>query len=427
MNSRVERKRRSLPALGLAAVLGASVLAGCSGDSGPPVLTWYINPDGGTQAKLAEKCTEAADGDYRIEVALLPNDSTQQREQLVRRLAANDPGIDLMSLDVPYLAEFANAGFLRKFTESERSNLTDGMLEGPLEAAQWEDQLYGVPFNANTQLLWYHKSVAEDANLDIGPDSQLTWDQVIDAAEQTDTTVQVQAARYEGYTVWINSLIASAGGEVLRNPEAGKDAQPALDSEAGKAAAEVVRKLATSSAAAVDMSNATEAETQAGFLADKGGFMTNWPYVYTAEAGKPSQKDFGWARWPSVREGEPSAPPLGGINLGVGAFTEYPEEAVDAVECITSPESQQEYMLGEGLLPTHPEVYDDPEIQEAYPMADLLRASVDDAAPRPITPYYSDVTAAVQSSWHSPNSVSDRTPARSAQLIVNVLQDKQLI
>src|SRR5690606_9508187 len=124
-----------------------------------PTLTWYINPDNGTQQLLAQQCTEQSSGRYRIRTALLPRDSTAQREQLVRRLAARDRGIDLMSLDVPYLAEFANAGFIRRFSAEEREALTRGMLEAPLQSAAWDGSLFGVPFNANTQLLWVRKSV----------------------------------------------------------------------------------------------------------------------------------------------------------------------------------------------------------------------------------------------------------------------------
>ena len=330
-----------------------------------------------------------------------------------------------MSLDVPYLAEFANAGFIRPFTEAEREALTRGMLDAPVASALWDQRLYGVPFNANTQLLWVRRSVASEAGLDLR--RRLTWDEIIDAAERTGTTVQVQARRYEGYTVLINSLVASAGGAILENPEAGRDARPAIDSAAGRAAARIVARLARSPAAPAALGNADEGVTQAGFRSPGGGFMTNWPFVYTAEDGNPIQQDFGWSRWPAVEPGRPSAPPLGGIHLAIGAFTEHAELAVEAVACLTSPESQRAYMLGEGLLATIESVYDDPEIRQAFPMADLLRESLDEAAPRPITPYYPDVTAVIQRTWHPPSSVSEETPAQTARLIVDVLHDRKLL
>ena len=42
----------------------------------------------------------------------LPNNADEQREQLVRRLAAEDSDIDLISMDVIWTAEFAEAGWI---------------------------------------------------------------------------------------------------------------------------------------------------------------------------------------------------------------------------------------------------------------------------------------------------------------------------
>ncbi|HEX6997784.1 MAG TPA: extracellular solute-binding protein [Gammaproteobacteria bacterium] len=422
------RQRRLEAPWPAAVLLSAAAAAGCGpgpGGDAPPTLTWYINPDNGTQQLLAQQCSEQSGGRYRIRTALLPRDSTGQREQLVRRLAARDRGVDLMSLDVPYLAEFAHAGFIRRFSAEERAALTRGMLDAPVRSAVWDGDLFGVPFNANTQLLWVRKRVARRAGLEL--DRQLTWDEVIEAAERTGTTVLVQARRYEGYSVLINSLVASAGGAILLDPEAGRDVTPGIDSAAGRAAARIIARLARSPAAAPDLGNADEGVTQAAFKADNAGFMTNWPFVYTAENGRPIQQDFGWSRWPAVEPGRPSAPPLGGIHLAVGAFSEHPELAVEAVGCLTSPESQRRYMLGEGLLATAASVYDDPEVRRSFPMADLLRESVAAAAPRPITPFYPDVTAVIQDAWHPPWSVSEDTPARTARRIVEVLHDERLL
>jgi multiple sugar transport system substrate-binding protein len=436
MRWRVRRQHRSgrPVAAAIALTFGASLMA-CGGDGGgPPTLTWYTNPDNGGQADLAAKCTDEAGGDYRIEISELPSDADSQREQLVRRLAANDSSIDLMSLDVVFVPEFAEAGFLRPFTEDEAAQLTEDVLDGPLETTQWNDELVAAPFWANTQLLWYRRSVAEQAGLD--PENEpVTWDQIVDAAQQTGTTVQVTGNRYEGYMVWISSLVASAGGEVLEDPDAGREATPTLDTEAGRAAAEVIRRVARE-VADPQISTAIEETARAGFQADTGGFMLNWPYVYEAAAtavedGSLDQAtfdDIAWARVPRVDEGTESAPPLGGINLCVGAFSDNHDLAVDAVGCITSVESQIEYMLAEGNSGARAAVFDDPEIRDAFPMADLIRDSIDTATPRPRSSYYPDISAATVREFHPPAGVDpDRTPADADDLIVNVLQDKQLL
>jgi multiple sugar transport system substrate-binding protein len=432
------RRRRSRPRAAVPVALGllAGALLACGGgdDSGTPTLTWYTNPDNGGQEKLAEECTEAADGAYRIEISVLPRDADSQREQLVRRLAANDSSIDLMSLDPVFVPEFAEADFLRPFTDDEAAALTDDVLDGAVTTSTWNDELVAAPFWANTQLLWYRKSVAEQAGLDPAGEP-VTWDQIIDAAEQTGTTVDVTGARYEGYMVWINSLVASAGGEVLEDPAAGKDATPTLDTDAGRRAAEIIRKVARN-VAAPGLSTAIEEDARAAFQSDTGGFMVNWPYVYGAvlagvEDGSVDQSvadDIGWARVPRVDEGTESAPPLGGINIGIGAFSDHPDEAVDAVNCITSEESQTAYMLGEGNPAAKAAVFDDPEIVETFPMADLIRTSIDEATPRPQSPYYTDISAATVREFHPPASVDpDSTPGQADDLIVNVLQDRELL
>jgi multiple sugar transport system substrate-binding protein len=432
---RVRRAPRWTVLLAITLLLGmggALIVLLTSGEpaTGLAELTWYIYPDNGGQEDLAKKCSEASDGAFKIEIATLPADTDDQREELVRRLAANDDSIDLMSLDPVFVPEFAEAGYLRPFTEDEASEFTDDVLAGPLTTATWKDQLVAAPFWANTQLLWYRKSVAERAGIDpeAGP---LTWDQIIDAAKATGTTVEVTGAQYEGYMVWINTLVASAGGEVLKDPEAGKDAQPDLDSAAGKEAATIIHRLATDGVANPQLSTATEETARAGFQADNGGFMVNWPYIYGAalqavDGGSLDQSvvdDIGWVRVPEVTAGTDSAPALGGSNLGIGAFGKHQNEAVDAARCITATQSQIEYMLKSGTPGAKAAVFDDPEVRQRFPMADLIRTSIDEAMPRPRSPYYADVSASVVAEFHPQTSVDpESTPARADERVANVLQ-----
>src|SRR4030095_2582289 len=219
---------RSCVAFAAAVLAGSGVLWGCGGGGGGvPTLTWYINPDNGGQQDLAAKCTKAADGDYRIDGALLPSDADGQREQLVRRLGADDSSIDIMSLDPVFVPEFANAGFLRPFSDKEAAVVTKDVLDGPSKTVEWDDRVVPAPFWPTPQRLGHRKSVAEQAGIDptSGP---VTWDQVIKAAEQTDTTVEVTGARYEGYMVLITALVLSAGGAVLKAPAAAQERFPEL-------------------------------------------------------------------------------------------------------------------------------------------------------------------------------------------------------
>jgi multiple sugar transport system substrate-binding protein len=409
----------------------STVLVACGEDGGQPTLTWYTNPDSGGQEEIAKRCTQAADGEYKIETSGLPTDATAQREQLLRRLAGEDSSVTLMSLDPPFVPEFAQAGFLYEIPQDRAGEFTDGVVESAVESATWQDQIVVAPFWANTQLLWYRKSVVEQAGLDA---EQITWEQMIEAAEQQNKTIAVQGNRYEGYTVWINALVESAGGHVLENPEAPpEELQLGLDGPAGEAAAQVINEVAGVGGPAI--STADEEAARRRFQGDQGGFMVNWPYVWAAwagevEAGTLDQSvvdDIGWTIYPRVSPDEPAAPPFGGIHLAVGAFTDEPEFALDAVACITSEENQKYYMLTNGNPAALKSVYEDPEVQEAYPMAETIVESLDQAAPRPLTPYYAEVSSSLQREFHPPASVTQDTPATAAELIQQVINGEVLL
>lgn len=434
---RLHRRNGPIRRLIASAALGALVtaLAGCSGgQGGAPVLTWFAMPDNGGAVTRAQDCAAASNGAYRVHVETLPNNATQQREQLVRRLAAKDTSIDVLSTDVVYTAEFANAGFLRPYTEAETARLTAGMLDAPVKTGMWKNTLYAAPFKSNTQLLWFRKSLAAAAG--VNPESpEFTWDDMIKAAVAQGKRIGVQGARYEGYMVWINALVLGGGGQVIEDPAAGRHARPSLASPAGEKAAEIIGSLARSTAAAPDLSTAQEEQARATFQSDNGMFMVNWPYVLAAargavEEGTLSQSvvdDIGWARYPRVTADRPSQPPLGGANLAIGAYTRHPDLAVQLVECVNALPKATQYMLDEGEPSPYDASYNDPEVREKYPNADLIRESIAQGGPRPLTPYYVDVAGSIIQTWHPPASVDSRTPARSDSFMADVLGGRRLL
>lgn len=409
-----------------AAAVSLLALAACSGESGPPVLTWYINPDDGGQETIAKACTEDADGEYRIQTSMLPREASAQREQLARRLAAQDSSIDIMSLDPPFIPEFAEPGFLAEVPEELQD--TDGIVQGAIDSATWDGQLVTVPFWANTQLLWYRKSVAEDLDLEL---DKVTWDQLIEAAQGTDKLLGVQGTKAESLTVWINALIASAGGEIVTSAaDRSDEIELGLDSEQGRKAAEIIGTIGKEGLGGSGLPTADENASMNLFQGDDGSFMVNWPFVWTAigEANEDLLEDIGWAMYPRVEEDTESAPPVGGINLGVSSFSTNADLAFDAVACIVQPEHQTEYFLSDGNPPSAKEAYDDGEVAEKFPMAELIRDSLDAAAPRPQSPFYNEISLGLQNTWHPPSAVDpDTTPKASNEYIIEVLRGKKLL
>lgn len=397
-----ERSSRAIRIVSGALIVVVSALAvGCGvggdeGGSGAREINWYaFNEPGGSYDEAVANCNKQANGKYKINYVKLPNIADQQRELLVRRLAAEDDSIDLASLDVIWTAEFAEAGWILPWEGDRRSAAEEDKLEGPLKTVDYQGKIWAIPHTSNTQLLWYRKDRVDE------PPDDFSWDEMIDDAVDKGTAVEVQSAQYEGLVVWINALIASAGGQIV-NEEG-----DVLVNDTARRAAEIENKLADSPAAPPGMSTNREDEARLGFQGGRSDYMVNYTYIYpaAAEVGEDFQKNIGWARYPRTDKDKESRPPLGGFNIAVSAYSRNSDLAFEAAECIASPENQALSAELGGLPPTTESVYEEPKVQKAFPFADELRESIDAAAPRPVTPAYSDISLAIQKTYHPPGSI----------------------
>jgi multiple sugar transport system substrate-binding protein len=408
-------KSGGMTALVLAVLAFGVAACGGSDDSGPPRISWYVfeEPSGAYNDAVAH-CNQEANGQYRIELVALPTSADQQRELVVRRLAAEDSDIDIIGMDVIWTAEFAEAGWIREWTGENRQDIDNGTLEGPLRSATYQDKLVAAPFTSNVQFLWYRK--------DRVPNPPKTWDEMIEMAEELgeNGTIEVQAARYEGLTVWFNTLLASAGGQVVDDEGNIKLGEPAVR------AAEIMQKLARSSAASPNLSNSMEDSTRLSFQTGQPSFMLNWPYVFASAREEVPEifENMGIARYPAVDPSQPSRVTLGGINLGVSSYSEHPEQAFEAAKCLRSEPNQITAAQKGGLPPTISALYDRQEIKEAYPdFSDLMRETIDDGAPRPVSPAYSDVSLAIQRTLHPPSSIDPQETIKAMADKVEVVAE----
>jgi len=401
------------------AALVLAPLAGCGGGAsttadGVPIVNWYIGNEGWLP-DVIEACNAQADGAFELRPQSLPTNPDQQREQLVRRLAARDSSIDLIGMDVVWTSEFGKAGWVTPFEDGELENVgsEDQVLSGPFESAQFDGQQYGAPLNSNTRLLWYRKSKLGDRPV------PRTWDELFDTADALGTKVQQTGRRAESLMVFFNALVESAGTSVV-----GEDGQTiALEEGPTVQALEIMKRYAESAAAPQALSTSGEDDNRLAFQSSdsESAFMINWPYVYPSvlEADAALAKDYGWAAYPRVDASRPAAAPLGGYNLGVGAFTENREAAIEAINCLTEPEQQRTIATVGGQPSVLRELAEDPEIQEVLPFLPLMTEQLETAAPRPVTPSYNDLSLAVRQVLHP---MRDIEPQESYEALRDLLE-----
>lgn len=403
---------RMLAVSGVALAI-APMVAACGSDGGKTINVYYA-PEQNFQTVI-DRCNEQAKGRYRIVYQKLPRDADGQREQMVRRLAAGDTGLDVLGLDVTWVPEFAEARWLQEWTGQNKTTAEDEVLEGPLKTAMWNGRLYAATKNTNVQLLWYDKSLT--------PTPPTTWREMIAMAKQLRSDgkpyqIVFTGAQYEGLVVTFNTMVASYGGQILS-----ADGRRVVMDAGAVNALRLLRDVTSQGVTDPSLTNAQEQQVQQAFESkdSTAAFQLNWPYVYAAmqQANPERAKNFRWARYPGI-DG-PGRVTVGGYNLAVSAYSQHKPEAFEAALCLRSKQSQRFSAINDGVPPTIQSVYDkdDAEFVKAYPMWQTILTELNDASVRPLTPVYQNLSTITSKVLSPPQDID---PQSTADRLRNQLQ-----
>lgn len=418
----VKRPVARTGAVPAALLLAATLLpAGCGTANGEEITLYH--PPAGHIQPLADRCNEQADGRYRIVVRTLPRDAEGQREQLVRRLAARDTGLDILGLDVTWVPEFAEAGWLAEWVGRQRAEAERGVLARPLSSAVWRGKLYAAPAGTNVQLLFYDRSLT--------PQPPRTFDEMIAMSLELKAAgkpyqILLTGAQYEGLVVQYTSFVAAAGGRILSD----HGERVVLDAGAVRGL-EILQRLATSGVTNPGLARAQEGDVYRAFAAaeSNAAFQLNWPLALAATRDLNPERAANLAAttYPGVRSGRPGRSTIGGVNLGVSAYSEKQQQSFAAVQCLRSAESQKFAAICGGEPPAIEAIYRDPEpidscpggvrsdplsMAAAYPMREVILRAVRDAAVRPATPAYQNLSAVTAKVLSPPAAIDPPTTAR---------------
>jgi multiple sugar transport system substrate-binding protein len=415
--------RSTAPTLLGALALISVLLASCSSSGGTPTLNLYAYPDNsGAMQDAVDNCNAQSGGRYTIVYQKLPKEADGQRQQMVRRLAAGDTSMDILGLDVTWAPEFAEAGWIKEWTGAAKDQIEQGTLKGPLQTATYQGKLWAAPFNSNTQLLWYRS--------DLVPNPPKTWDEMLKmssdlAAQGKPHLVEIQGNQYEGLTVWFNTVLASAGRSVLN----ADNAAPALGPPAVRALT-IMQQLATGPAADPSLSVQKEDDNRLAMEGGTAAFELNYPFVYPSmKTNQPDLfKNFKWAPYPAVDPNTPAKVTIGGINLAVSAFTPHPDLAFEAAACLRNRDNQKIGATKGGVPPSIGDLYDDPDLAADYPFAQEIKAQLDAAAVRPLTPAYQNISIVISHALSPPSAIDpNATEQQMATQIQDAVSSKGLV
>ena len=404
--------RRQFIQIASAGVAGVALLevTGCGGGGGGQggggnAFTFAMGQDTtGGLTKLVDRFNEQYQGEYTANYREMPTDSNQYFDQLRTEFQAGGSEINIFGGDVVWPAQFAAPGYILdlsdRFPEEERSKF----LPGPVESNTFEGAIYGVPWYTDAGLLYYRQDLLEQSGFSEPPK---TWEELKEQALKTaqDSGTRngfiYQGANYEGVVVNATEFIYSHGGAIL---DANDSSKVVVDSPETVAGLTTMRSMVEDGVAPEAVSTFTETECEPAFLRGDTVFLRAWPQTYStarnSEDSAIEQAQIGVAPLPAG-EGGQSVSGLGGWNFMINSSTENPDAAYEFVKFATSPEIQKFYAIEGARLPVLQESYQDRELLDQVPVVALAEQALKNAQPRPVSPYYSDMSLAMAEQFNN--------------------------
>lgn len=425
MNIALQRPGRSLAAL---AIVSTVVLAGCADDGGTDETTTA------TTTAATEASSESAEGRGPITFAMGKNDTDKiipiiekwnaehpdeevtlselageadaQRETLVQSLQAGNSDYDVMALDVVWTADFAANQWLAPLTGDLEVDTSD-LLQSTVDSATYNGTLYALPQNTNGQLLY--------RNTEIIPEAPTNWAELeASCADIEGDCLTLQLKQYEGLTVNTVGFMEGWGGSVL--DDAG---EVTVDSDEAKAGLQALVDAYDNGTIASASTSATEEETNLAFVGGETAYAINWPYMFTNAEGETSEVAGNFEVQPLVGQDGVGVSTLGGYNNGININSENKLTALDFIQFIINEENQTSFAEA-SFPPVLASIYEDEALVEQFPYLPALKESLENAAPRPVSPFYTAISKAIQDNAYAAltagKSVDDATADMKAAI-----------
>ena len=132
-------------------------------------------------------------------------------------------------------------------------------------------------------------------------------------------------------------------------------------------------------------------------------FMLNWGYAWARfqnDEDSQVKGKVGIAPLPAFEGGE-SATCVGGWQWAINPYSANKDEAFNVIQLYSSPEFLRDLAIEASRIPARKALYQDPAVLEANPHFAEFYDVIVNARPRPVTPYYSDVSEVIRTAMNA--------------------------
>ena len=333
--------------------------------------------------------------------------SDQQQQYLNTVLSGRSGDIDVFQIDVIRPATFAAAGWAEPLdgyfgSEQEMEAYLGEFLAGPVAADTVDGTLYALPAYTDAMFLYYRADLLEK----YGFEPPTTWDELRDQAltileGEADPNLQgfnYQGAAIEGTVCTFLQPFWSAGGQWM--DESGN---VTVDTEAGRRALELYQETLDSGITKPNIAETATDNSRQEFQAGHVVFMLNWSYAWSHfqnDDDSTVKGMVGVAPIPAFEGGE-SYTCVGGWQWALNPYGANKDVAFQVIQHYSSPEFLRDLAIEASRLPVRSALYQDEAVLEANPFFAEFYDVVINARPRPVTPFYTEVSEVIRSAMNA--------------------------
>ena len=380
-----------------AAIAPAAPTTAPAAAAAPVKITWFTARDTtGYTVKQVEEFNKQAGGKITLDYQEQGQQTSDLRDKFILVANAKDPSADVVSMDVPFVPEFAAAGWT---LDAEKVLLADDrtkFYKGTLDGATYQGKLFAVPWYNNGPGFYYRKDLVEQGGFKGPPKS---YDELLEQAKKLQTAdiqgFSAQMSQTEGGIITWFEYLWGHGGDLM-------DEKLEVTLDKGTAGVDSFKRLLSfmytdKILPEGSLGYKTGADAQNPFIEGKSVFLLQWTSGLTQNDRDDSKIKGKWdvVPLPSLKGDKSGAGCLGTWNLGTSKFSKNPDQSGEVIRWFTSPAQQKARYLALGVPPCRPAVFDDAEVKAKYAFADKLKVTFENLKPRPVTPFYGQMSANV--------------------------------
>ena len=344
-----------------------------------------------------------------IKTALEEGGATSEvRDQYLSTILTSRSGdIDLYLMDVVNPPQYAAAGWAEPLdgyfaSAAAEKKFLAPFLDSVVTANTVGGKLYGIPGWTDAQFLYYRKDLLDK----YGFKPPKTWEELKTQAlaitkGENNPNLQgfnYQGAAIEGTNCTFLEALWTAGGNWRAN-----DGTVTVDSAPGHTALAWYDETLSSGITKPGIAEETTDLSRQAFQAGDVVFMLNWGYAWAHfqdDADSMVKGNVGVAPLPAFGNNA-SATCVGGFQWAMNPFSNNKDDAFKVMQYMASYNSQKQLAIAASHIPARNALYQDKEVLAAAPQFGQFFDVIKNARPRPLTPFYSEVSELIRTNMNA--------------------------